>query len=130
MLRDMGDTTDDAAGTVDRFLAAWERADVEELLGFFADDAEWRPGPMKPAIGTVALRVAIGEWLTGAVGVPAEVHTTVSDGKLVMHERTDHFLLGGKEAATPVAAAFVVDGGLIHAWREYFDMSPFVVAPS
>lgn len=75
-------------------------------------------------------RVAICEWLTGAVGVRAEVHATVSDGKLVMHERTDHFLLGGKEAATPVAAAFVVDGGLIHAWREYFDMSPFVVAPS
>jgi limonene-1,2-epoxide hydrolase len=126
----MGDVTDDAAGTIDRFLAAWERADVDELLAFFADDAEWHPGPMKPAIGKAALRVAIDEWLTGAVGVRAEVHSRVSDGRLVMHERTDHFLLGGKQTATPVAAAFVVDGGRIHAWREYFDMSPFVVPRS
>jgi limonene-1,2-epoxide hydrolase len=123
----MGDVTDDAAGTIDRFLAAWERADVDELLGFFADDAEWHPGPMNPAIGKAALRVAIDEWLTGAVGCRAEVHSMVSDGRLVMHERTDHFLLGDKQTATPVAAAFVVDGGRIHAWREYFDMSPFVV---
>ena len=123
----MGDVTDDAAGTIDRFLAAWERADVDELLDFFADDAEWHPGPMKPAIGKAALRVAIDEWLTGAVDVRAEVHSRVSDGRLVMHERTDHFLLGGQETATPVAAAFVVEEGRIHAWREYFDMSPFVV---
>ncbi len=122
--------TDDAAGTVDRFLAAWERADPDELLGFFADDAEWHPGPMKPAIGKAALRAAIEEWLRGAVGVRAEVHSRVSDGSLVMHERTDHFSLGGRKIATPVAAAFVVDGGLIHAWREYFDMSPFVGPPS
>ncbi|OBB17279.1 hypothetical protein A5662_05865 [Mycobacteriaceae bacterium 1482268.1] len=111
---------------MDRFLAAWERADVDELLDFFADDAEWHPGPMKPAIGKEALRVAFEEWLTGAVGMRAEVHSSVSDGRLLMHERTDHFSLAGQETATPVAAAFVVEGGLIHAWREYFDMSPFV----
>ena len=100
-----------------------ERADVDELLDFFADYAEWHPGPTKPAIGKAALRVAIDEWLTGAVGVRGEVHSRVSDGRLVMHERTDHFLLGGQETATPVAAAFVVEEGRIHAWREYFDMS-------
>jgi limonene-1,2-epoxide hydrolase len=28
--------------------------------------------------------------------------------------------------ATPVGAAFEIDNGRITAWREYFDMSPFV----
>jgi limonene-1,2-epoxide hydrolase len=40
----MSNSKHDAESAVDGFLAAWERADVEELLGFFADDAEWHPG--------------------------------------------------------------------------------------
>jgi limonene-1,2-epoxide hydrolase len=81
---------------------------------------------MKPAIGRAALRVAIIEWLHGAVGVRAVVRHQVSDGSIVMHERTDHFLLHGRETATPVGAAFEIVDGRIAAWREYFDMSPFV----
>jgi limonene-1,2-epoxide hydrolase len=118
--------TTDAERIVDRFLGAWERADVEELLDYFADDAVWQPGPMKPAVGKRALHEAMLEWLRGAAGVRAEVHHTVSDGTIVMHERTDHYSLRSKEMATPVAAAFEVKNGKITAWREYFDMSPFV----
>ena len=117
---------DNAQGVVDQFLAAWERADVAELLDFFTDDAVWQPGPMKPAVGKTALRAAMVEWLQGAVGVRAEVHRQVSDGTTVMHERTDRYTLGGREMATPVGAAFDVRDGRIAAWREYFDMSPFV----
>jgi ketosteroid isomerase-like protein len=40
----MGDSNDAAARVVDGFLGAWERADVDELLEFFTDDAEWHPG--------------------------------------------------------------------------------------
>ncbi len=116
----------DAEHVVDRFLAAWERGDVDELLDFFTHDAEWHPGPMKPAIGKTALRAAIVEWLQGAVGVRAEVRHQVSDGTIVMHERTDRYSLGGQDMATPVGAAFEVRDGRIAAWREYFDMSPFI----
>ncbi|WP_197501919.1 nuclear transport factor 2 family protein [Mycobacterium sp. 1164985.4] len=52
----MGEVTDGAAGTIDRFLAAWKRADADELMGFFADDSEWHPDPMKPALGKAAAR--------------------------------------------------------------------------
>jgi limonene-1,2-epoxide hydrolase len=116
----------EAERIVNRFLAAWERADVDELLDYFSDDARWQPGPMKPAVGKPALRESMVEWLAGARGLKAEVHHTVSNGSLVMHERTDRFTLGSREFATPVAAAFTVDNGRITAWREYFDMSPFV----
>jgi len=116
----------EAEQVVDRFLAAWERADVEELLAFFANDAVWQPGPMKAAVGKHALREALAEWLHGTPGVRAQVHHTVSDGAMVMHERTDHFTFRSKATATPVAAAFEIDNGKIKAWREYFDMSPFI----
>jgi limonene-1,2-epoxide hydrolase len=113
-----------AEQVIDRFLAAWERADVDELLAFFADDAVWQPGPMKAVVGKNALREGLVELLP--TGVRPQVHHTVSDGTMVMHERTDHFTLRSKEMAAPVAAAFEIDNGKIKAWREYFDMSPFI----
>ena len=119
-------TTTEAERIVDRFLAAWERGDVDEPLDYFTDDAVWLPGPMKPSIGKPAIRESMVEWLRGAVGIRAEVHRQVSDGRFVMHERTDRYTLGSRDMATPVAAASDVDAAKITAWREYFDMSPFV----
>ena len=60
--------TTEAEWIVDRFLAAWERADVDELLDYFADDAVWQPGPMKPAVGKRALREAKAKLEDGADG--------------------------------------------------------------
>jgi limonene-1,2-epoxide hydrolase len=115
----------EAEQVVNSFVAAWERADPEELLTYFTEDAVWHPMPMKAAVGKVALRKAISEWLGAAAQLGIEIHLQVSEGKIVMHERTDRFSLGGQELATPVAAVFEIENGLIAAWREYFDMSPF-----
>ena len=82
-------------------------------------------GATKPAIGKPTLRESLSEWLRGAIGLRAEVHRQVSDGMVVMHERTDRFSLGDREMASPTAAVFEIDNGRITAWREYFDMSPF-----
>jgi limonene-1,2-epoxide hydrolase len=117
--------TTEAEQIVTRFVAAWERADVDELLDYFADDAVWHPMPMKPAVGKPALREAMSVWLRGTAPRTAEIHLQVSDGKTVMHERTDRYLLGDQEMANPVGAVFEIDNGLITAWREYFDMSPY-----
>jgi limonene-1,2-epoxide hydrolase len=117
--------TTEAEQVVSRFVGAWERADVDELLAYFTDDAVWHPMPMKPAVGKGALRGAISQWLGATSQLGAEIHLQVSDGRTVMHERTDRFVLGTREMASPVAAVFEVDNGLITAWREYFDMSPF-----
>jgi ketosteroid isomerase-like protein len=48
--------TTEAEQIITRFVTAWERADVDELLDYFADDAIWHPMPMKPAVGKPALR--------------------------------------------------------------------------
>jgi len=84
----------EAEQIVTRFVAAWERADVEELLDYFADDAVWHPMPMKPAVGKRALREAMSTWLGATAPRTSEIHLQVSDGKTVMHERSDRYLPG------------------------------------
>jgi limonene-1,2-epoxide hydrolase len=56
-------------------------------------------------------------------GLRAEVHRQVSDGNIVMHERTDYFSLGTQEMALPICGVFEIDDGRITAWREYFDLA-------
>jgi limonene-1,2-epoxide hydrolase len=117
--------TTEAEQIVTRFVAAWERADVDELLDYFSEDAVWVRGPMKPLIGKPALRDAIStEWFGAVTHLGAEIHAQVSDGKIVMHERTDRFMLGDREMASSIGAAFEIENGLITAWREYFDLPP------
>ncbi len=117
----------DAETVINRFVGGVERGDVAELLDFFTDDAVWHPMPMKAAVGKIAIREALTEWLRLEEGaVRGEVHRQVSDGEFVMHERTDRFSLRGREMQTAVGAAFEIQDGRIAAWREYFDMSPFV----
>ena len=116
--------TTEAEKIVTRFVASWERHDVDEVLDYFSEDAVWRPGPMKPAIGKAALRERFSAWFGGVTHLGAEIHTQVSDGKTVMHERTDRFMLGNREMTTPIGSAFEIEDGLITAWREYFDWPP------
>lgn len=50
--------TTEAEQVVTRFVAAWERTDVDELLGYFADDAVWHRMPTDPVRGKADLRDA------------------------------------------------------------------------
>ena len=43
--------TSEAEQIITRFVAAWERADVDELLDYLAEDAVWHPMPMEPVVG-------------------------------------------------------------------------------
>jgi limonene-1,2-epoxide hydrolase len=125
-------TTSDAEQVVVRFVAAWERGDVDELLDFFSEDAVWHAMPMEPAVGKPAIRVLVSAWLQhhaqgdGPRTTPrGRIQRQVSDGKVVMHERTDAASIDGQEVELPVAAVFEIEDGRITAFREYFDMSPF-----
>ena len=114
----------DSERTIDRFMAAWQRRDIDELVDFFTEDAIWHAMPMEPAIGKPAIRAHIEAWQrTLPSGV---VHRQISNGDVVMHERTDRCSFGDREIETSVAAVFEIRNRRIRVWREYFDMTPFL----
>jgi limonene-1,2-epoxide hydrolase len=62
-------------------------------------------------------------------GIDFQVHRQVSDGTVVMNERTDVMRRkDGGEVPLPVMGVFEVHDGKIAAWRDYFDMAAITQA--
>jgi limonene-1,2-epoxide hydrolase len=110
--------------TVTRFCKAWERRNLDELLGFFTDDAEYQNVPMGPgARGREAIKGVINSFLPMAQAIEFKVLRTASNGNTVLNERLDIFNMGGKKIELPVAGVFEVRDGKIALWRDYFDLA-------
>src|SRR5438552_3690318 len=85
----------DSIKLVNEFCKAWERRDLDELMGFFADDAVYHNIPMQPARGKDAIRAVINSFLPMAQAVEFKIFKSATDGNLVFNERVDIFDLGG-----------------------------------
>jgi limonene-1,2-epoxide hydrolase len=110
---------------VSDFLEAWGRLDVEELVGFFTEDAVYHNIPVRPAVGKAAIRKVITALLKGVTAIRFEVHYQASAGNVVINERTDHTEMGDKKFPLPVSGVFEIENGKIKAWRDYFDLAMF-----
>jgi limonene-1,2-epoxide hydrolase len=115
----------DAEKVVNEFCNAWPRKNVEELLGFFSDDAVYHNIPMEPARGKAAIKAVINSFLPMSKSIEFKILHTVSAGNVVMNERIDMFDTGVKKISLPVAGVFEVKDGKISAWRDYFDMAMY-----
>ena len=114
----------DAEKVVTEFCNAWPRKNIDELLGYFTDDAVYHNIPLEPAKGKEAIRGVINTFLPLAKSLHFKVLKTASAGNVVFNERVDVFDLGnGKTISLPVAGVFEVTGTKISAWRDYFDMA-------
>jgi limonene-1,2-epoxide hydrolase len=117
----------DAEKIVTEFCNAWPRKNIDELLGFFTDDAVYHNIPMEPAKGKDAIRGVINTFLPMAKSLHFKILNSVGNGNVVFNERVDIFDLGnGKKIELPVAGVFEVTGSKISAWRDYFDMQTYV----
>jgi limonene-1,2-epoxide hydrolase len=116
----------DAEKVVTEFCNAWPRKNIDELLGFFTDDAVYHNIPLEPAKGKAAIRGVINTFLPMAKSLHFKVLHTASNGNVVFNERVDVFDLGNsKTIQLPVAGVFEVTGNKISAWRDYFDMAMY-----
>jgi limonene-1,2-epoxide hydrolase len=116
----------DAEKVVTEFCNAWPRKNIDELLGFFTDDAVYHNIPLEPAKGKAAIRGVINTFLPMAKSLHFKVLHTASNGNVVFNERVDVFDLGNsKTIHLPVAGVFEVTGNKISAWRDYFDMAMY-----
>jgi limonene-1,2-epoxide hydrolase len=105
------------------FCDAFKRRDVDEVLGYFTDDAVYHNMPLAPAQGTAAIRNVLEMFLKPATMVEFEILNISADGDVVLTERIDRFEIAGKKIELPVMGAFEVQNGKIAAWRDYFDMA-------
>jgi limonene-1,2-epoxide hydrolase len=115
----------DAEKVVNEFCNAWPRKNIEELLGYFSDDAVYHNIPMEPARGKAAIKAVINSFLPMSKSIEFKILHTVSAGNVVMNERVDMFDTGTKKISIPVAGVFEVKNGKISAWRDYFDMQMY-----
>lgn len=109
---------------VTEFCKKWAKPDPDELAGYFTDDGIYHNIPLEPAQGREAIKEFIAGFLAAFDGIDFHVHRQVSDGPLVMNERTDVMRRkDGSEISLPVMGVFEVVDGRIAAWRDYFDMA-------
>src|SRR5438093_8620968 len=93
------------------FCAAWKRKHIDELMDYFTDDAVYHNMPLEPLKGKPAIRDTINLFAGPAETIEFEMLHLASAGNIVLTERVDRFVIGGKSIALPVAGVFEVRGG-------------------
>ncbi len=115
----MSDNTD----LVTAFCRAWSNRDVDEILGYFSEDAVYHNMPMPPMQGKPAIKTILQQIVSPTTWIEWETLNMAEAGNVVFTERVDRFEMGGKKVELPVAGVFEIEGGKIKAWRDYFDMA-------
>ena len=108
------------------FCEAFWRRDVDEILGFYADDSVYHNIPMAPARGKEEIRATLEMFVPGSPTIEFEILNIASAGRIVFTERIDRMQFAGNPVALPVAGVFEVEDGRITAWRDYFDLQQFL----
>ncbi|HEX2214943.1 MAG TPA: limonene-1,2-epoxide hydrolase family protein [Mycobacterium sp.] len=112
------------ADVVTEFCRKWVSPDPEELAQYFTEDAVYHNIPMPPVQGREAIKEFIAGFTAGFDGIEFRVHRQVSDGDVVMNERTDVMRRkDGADIPLPVMGVFEVVDGKIASWRDYFDLA-------
>lgn len=108
------------------FFKAWEQADEESIVDFFADDAIYHNMPYKPVEGIANIRKAVAGFLKTGEDMTFDLIKLVVAGDSVVTERVDGWTQKGKRKSLPVLGMLEFnDAGKLTGWREYFDVKMF-----
>lgn len=116
------------ASVITDFIAAWSTGEIDRIMDFFHEDAVYTNVPIDPPNrGVAAIRQTIETFVGMAEAIEFVVHASAENptAGVVMNERTDRFLIGGKWIELPVMGVFELRDGKISAWRDYFDLAQF-----
>ena len=106
------------------FVAAWNANDLDRVVAHLHPDVLYHNVPMAPLHG----RAAVDAYLRSKGGfdwVDWKLLAIAETGDTVLTERVDDFGLGGRSISLPIMGSFVVDGGSIRVWRDYFDLGMY-----
>lgn len=108
------------------FFNAWEVADANAILAFFAEDAIYHNIPYKPVSGLEKIENAVKGFLKTGENMTFELCKLVVAGDTVVTERVDGWMQKGQHKTLPVLGLLEFnDAGKITGWREYFDVKTF-----
>ncbi|MGQ0625024.1 MAG: limonene-1,2-epoxide hydrolase family protein [Sporichthyaceae bacterium] len=103
---------------------------IAALENHFTDDAIWSNTGLPTANGLVEIKAFMQSFIDGFAleSVVVDLIACAADtGGNVITERVDHLEgASGRLMSLDVAGTFVVTGGKISAWRDYFDPRPFL----
>ena len=106
------------------FIAAWNANDLERIVSHLHPDVVYHNIPVAPIRGRTAVRTYLHskggfDWVNWKLLAIAE------SGNKVLTERVDDFGVSGANISLPVMGTFEIDGELIRAWRDYFDLDSY-----
>ena len=107
------------------FIGAWSRLDTDELVAYFSDDGIYHNMPMGPVAGRENVRNLIRGFLSTWTKTDWEIRNLIASGNVVIAERVDRTQAGAKRVDLPCTGVFVMEGGKIKEWRDYFDMATY-----
>jgi limonene-1,2-epoxide hydrolase len=111
---------------VREFCEAVTRRDLDEILGYFTEDAVYHNIPMAPATGKAEIRAVLEMFVPGSPEIEFSMLNIATNGSVVFTERIDRMSFNGNKVALPVAGVFEIRDGKIAAWRDYFDLNQFM----
>ena len=97
-------------------------------MSYFAEDGIYHNMPITPVQGHEALRQFIKGFAGGWTSTDWEVLHIVGSGDVVIAERIDRTVVGGKQVNLPCCGVFELRDGKIAVWRDYFDMPTYTRA--
>jgi len=113
---------------IEEFIAAWSRLDASELVDYFTEDGTYHNMPIAPVTGRDNLLVFIANFLKSWDKTDWDVLNIVAAGDLVVAERLDRTVDGGRKVDLPCCGVFEMENGKIKVWRDYFDLATFTGA--
>jgi len=108
-----------------KFIDACVRADPDEFVRYFAEDATWWNSPWQLIQGREAIRDTLQRGAQRMKALPWEIRHILADDDVVMTERVDHFMVGNRRVSVPCMGIFELHDGKIAAWRDYWDLKQF-----
>lgn len=118
---------DSAESIIRRFLGCFPRSDVDELVGFFSDDAVYIDGPRGVHRGIDAIKSEFQSIVAMVPSTTVDIKNLATSGGTVLTERVDNFEVDGKPIGMEVMGVFDVDAdGQITRWRDYYDLPTLV----
>ena len=105
--------------------------DLRNCVAYLSEEVVYHNMPWAPVTGHAGVRKVLEPFIEGADCAlkKMDVVHTAANGEVVMNARRELWQRAGVSVELPVAGVFIVRGGLIVRWEDYWDaatMQPLI----